>query len=108
MRLGVDIGGTKTAAVILGLDGDVLAQASAASGRGAADVVAQATRVATEALAQVDGAPALESAGACMPGLVDPVAGTVRHAVNLDVEHLDLAAERSGQRWASPWLSRTT
>jgi predicted NBD/HSP70 family sugar kinase len=93
VRLGVDIGGTKTAAVVLGVDGEVLAQASAASGRGAVDVVAQATRVATEALARVDGATSLSSAGACMPGLVDPVAGTVRHAVNLDVEHLDLAAE---------------
>lgn len=31
--------------------------------------------------------------GACMPGLVDPVRGRVRHAVNLEVESLDLAGE---------------
>ena len=96
MRLGVDIGGTTTEAVVLGADGEVLAQASAASGRGASEVVAQARRVATQALAAVGGAPALATAGACMPGLVDPVAGTVRHAVNLDVEHLDLAADLGG------------
>jgi predicted NBD/HSP70 family sugar kinase len=89
----VDIGGSKTAAVVLGVDGEVLASATAASGRGAADVVAQATHIARRAMAEVGGPTAITSAGACIPGLVDPSAGTVRHAVNLDVEHLDLAAE---------------
>lgn len=93
MRLGVDIGGSKTAAVVLGADGELLASATAPSGRGAADVVAQATHIARLAMAEVGGPTAITSAGACIPGLVDPVAGTVRHAVNLDVEHLDLAVD---------------
>ncbi len=93
MRLGVDIGGTKTAAVVLGGDGSVLALATTPSGRGAADVVAQAVRVARLAMAEAGGAAAVTSAGACIPGLVDPVLGTVRHAVNLDVDTLALADE---------------
>ena len=35
----------------------------------------------------------LDSIGACMPGLVDPSTGVVRHAVNLGVETLNLAEE---------------
>ncbi|MGD9955310.1 MAG: ROK family protein [Candidatus Nanopelagicales bacterium] len=93
MRLGVDIGGSKTASVVLGEGGEVLASATAPSGRGPADVVAQATHIARLAMAEVGGPGAITSVGACIPGLVDTAAGTVRHAVNLDVEHLDLAAE---------------
>ncbi len=96
MRLGVDIGGTKTAAVVLGDDGEVLATATAPSGRGAADVVAQATHIARLAMAEMGGPAAITAAGACIPGLVDPAAGTVRHAVNLEVEHLDLARDLGG------------
>ena len=35
MRLGIDIGGTKTAALVLDASGEVVAHVSAASGRGA-------------------------------------------------------------------------
>ncbi|MBI1376819.1 MAG: ROK family protein [Frankiales bacterium] len=90
MRLGVDIGGTKTAAVVLGDDGEVRASATAPSGRGADDVVARAVDLALRVLESA-GPDGVRAAGACIPGLVDPVAGTVRHAVNLDVEELDLA-----------------
>jgi len=93
MRLGVDIGGSKTASVVLGADGEVLASATAPSGRGPAEVVAQATHIARLAMGEVGGPGAITSVGACIPGLVDTAAGTVRHAVNLDVESLDLAAE---------------
>jgi predicted NBD/HSP70 family sugar kinase len=93
MRLGVDIGGTKTAAVVLGPSGDVQAAATAPSGRGPRDVVSQAAHVAHLAMAQVGGPAAVTSVGVCIPGLVDPATGTVRHAVNLDVEELDLRSE---------------
>ncbi len=93
MRLGIDIGGTKTQAVVLGSTGDVLGSATAASGRGACDVVAQAAHVARLAMTPVGGRPAITSVGACIPGLVDRGLGTVRHAVNLDVEVLDLRAD---------------
>lgn len=92
MRLGIDIGGTKTAVLVLASDDAVVASSSAPSGRGPADVVAQAAHLAHRVIAEAGGRAAITSVGACIPGLVDPVAGTVRHAVNLDVDELDLAA----------------
>jgi len=94
-RLGIDIGGTKTA-VVLVADGSVRAMRSAPSGRGASGVVDVAVRLAGEVLApRPRGAADVVSVGACMPGLVDPVSGVARHAVNLEVESLDLAGELS-------------
>lgn len=99
MKLGIDIGGTKTAAVILRADGSVAALHTAESGYGPAEVIDIATALARTALEQV----AAECAdnpelfgefpvrvGACMPGLVDPATGAVRHAVNLGVASMDL------------------
>jgi predicted NBD/HSP70 family sugar kinase len=91
VKLGIDIGGTKTAAVVLDDDGTVVATATAPSGRGNDDVVAQAAHQARLVVAKVGGPSTVTSAGACIPGLVDIGAGTVRHAVNLDVDELDLA-----------------
>ncbi|MGW5240581.1 ROK family protein [Monashia sp. NPDC004114] len=106
VRLGIDIGGTKTAAALVDSDGTVVASRSAPSGRGPAEVVEVAVRQARELLdeagarsasrdiAGVGGAsPRPVAVGACMPGLVDPATGRVRHAVNLGVESLDLAGE---------------
>lgn len=107
MRLGLDIGGTKTAAAILNGDGSVAALHTAPSGHGPGEVVAVAAMLAKAAIAEAcpvpvaaagapghvtvpGGSPALASAGACMPGLVDPASGMVRHAVNLGVEAMDL------------------
>jgi predicted NBD/HSP70 family sugar kinase len=104
-RLGIDIGGTKTAAALVDGDGTVLATRSAPSGRGPKEVVHVAVRLARELLdagegpdlsgdiAGVGAEPAPRLVGACMPGLVDPRTGSVRHAVNLGVESLDLAGE---------------
>ena len=92
MRLGIDIGGTKTHAVLL--DGDVVvASDEAPSGRGPQDVVAVAAELGRRVLASSRGAggdPLVEGAGVCVPGLVDPATGTVRQAVNLGVEELVL------------------
>ena len=122
MRLGLDIGGTKTAAAILHDDGSVAALHTAPSGHGPGEVVAVASMLAKAAIAEVSAArfavagfaaagtarsigpdtatatarPTLTRgdlpvrAGACMPGLVDPASGMVRHAVNLGVDSMDL------------------
>ncbi len=92
MRLGIDIGGTKTAALVLDASGEVLAHVTAPSGRGRDGVMTTALGVAGRAVDVVGGWTALHHVGVCMPGLVDPVTGWARHAVNLDVDALDLAS----------------
>lgn len=91
MRLGIDIGGTKTAALVLDDDGRVVAQRSVPSGRGPRQTMAVAVGVADEVVEAVGGWSAIGNLGACMPGLVDRQSGWARHAVNLDVGALDLA-----------------
>jgi predicted NBD/HSP70 family sugar kinase len=96
-RLGIDIGGTKTAAALVDPNDEVVVARSAPSGRGPELVVGTAVRLAREVL-DAAGVTAASgeievSVGACMPGLVDPATGFVRHAVNLGVEFLDLAGK---------------
>ncbi len=91
MRLGIDIGGTKTAALVLDGADSVVARASSPSGRGNTQTLATAVAVADEAVAAAGGWPLVDHVGACMPGLVDPATGIARHAVNLGVHALDLA-----------------
>ena len=80
MRLGIDIGGTKTAALVLDDAGAVVARASAPSGRGNTGTLATAVAVADEAVATAGGWSLVDHVGACMPGLVDPATGIARHA----------------------------
>jgi glucokinase len=91
VRLGIDIGGTKTAALVLDDDGQVVAHVAAPSGQGNAQTLARAADVAGRAATVVGGWSAIDHLGACMPGLVDPDTGWARHAVNLSVSALDLA-----------------
>ena len=91
MRVGIDIGGTKTAALVLDDEGATVAHVSAPSGRGATRVLATAVDVADRAASAVGGWSAVEHVGACMPGLVDPLTGWARHAVHLGVGSIDLA-----------------
>ena len=99
MRVGIDIGGTKTAVVVVDGEGNAVALRQARSGRGA-DVVAVAARTAEEAIRAAGATGLVESVGACVPGVVDVERGRVRHAVHLDVEELalgDLLSARLGQ-----------
>ena len=91
MRLGLDIGGTKTSAVVLNDDGSLAVQRTVPSGYGSTDVLRVATSLAQTAA--IEAGQGLDFIGACMPGLVDPGTGVVRHAVNLGVTFLDLAGE---------------
>ncbi len=91
VRLGIDIGGTKTAALVLDDDATVVARAASPSGWGNTSTLATAVAVADEAVAAAGGWDVVDHVGACMPGLVDPETGTARHAVNLGVQLLDLA-----------------
>ena len=91
MRLGIDIGGTKTAALVLDESGGIVAQVAAPSGRGNVQVLDTAVSVADRAAALVGGWGHIGHVGACMPGLVDRQTGWARHAVNLGVHAVDLA-----------------
>jgi predicted NBD/HSP70 family sugar kinase len=94
MRVGVDIGGTKTEAVVLTADGTIAAQLRLPTGFGPESVVASTVLAVTDAVnAAGVGLTELESVGVGIPGAVDAQLGRVSHALNLGVESLDLGAE---------------
>lgn len=96
MRIGLDIGGTKTDAVVIDEAGTVIERRRFATGRGPEQVVATAVRGVTELAALAGVAPhEVASIGVGIPGQVDRRAGRVHHAVNLDVEELELGRELS-------------
>ncbi|MDR5698282.1 ROK family protein [Agromyces aerolatus] len=100
MRLGIDIGGTKTAAVLVGVDGELSEQVRLPTGFGADAVVAAALNAVARmsAIAGVD-ARSFASIGVGIPGAVDSRTGRVEHAVNLGLDGLDLGdriADRLG------------
>lgn len=91
MRLGIDIGGTKTAAVLVGADGALSELVRMPTGFGADEVVATALS-AVERMSALAGvaASAFGSIGIGIPGAVDGRTGRVAHAVNLGLDGLDL------------------
>jgi glucokinase len=100
LRVGLDIGGTKTLGVIVAADGAVVAQAREATVAGADGVLATATTVLDRLAATLDGALPTH-VGIGFPGLVDHERGAVSHAVNLGLggDWLPLAdrlADRTG------------
>ncbi|MFB6609909.1 ROK family protein [Agromyces sp. NPDC056379] len=96
MRLGIDIGGTKTAAVAIDADGELSDQVRMPTGFGAEAVVATALRT-VERMSEVAGvrAASFTSIGIGIPGAVDSATGRVEHAVNLGLEGLDLGRRLS-------------
>lgn len=87
MRIGLDIGGTKTDAVLVGAGNHVHRAFRYATGRGADAVVDTIVR----AVADLVGDERADAIGIGIPGVVDTTSGHVFHAVNLDIEELDLA-----------------
>jgi glucokinase len=94
LRVGIDIGGTKTDAVALRADGSIAHEVHLATGFGAESVLETVVAAVTE-LSRLSGASAdgFASIGIGIPGAVDPASGRVAHAVNLGLEGLDLGAE---------------
>lgn len=92
--MGVDIGGTKTDAVVLAENGAVAHRLRLPTGFGAAAVIGTAWA----AVLRLGEAAGIEprrftSIGIGIPGAVDATSGRVSHAVNLGLEHLELGAE---------------
>lgn len=98
LHIGVDIGGTKTDAVVIDGRGAMVQQLRMGTGYGPDGVLQTAvdavTRVAALAGIRIDQAASI---GIGVPGRVDSAAGRVAHAVNLGVEGLDLGAELSAR-----------
>ncbi|MFD4960884.1 ROK family protein [Microbacterium sp. NPDC058389] len=93
MKVGLDVGGTKTDAVAVDDAGAIVGRLRMPTGWGP-DAVGQTVVDAVRALgtdAGVDLA-AIRSVGVGIPGQIEPGTGRVVHAVNLGVESLDLAA----------------
>ena len=89
MRLGVDIGGTKTD-VVLVHSGAIVARHRTESGFGPEEVVAAASRAVDTVLAEAGVAwDRVETVGIGVPGGVAD--GVVTYALNLGLERLDLA-----------------
>ena len=92
MRVGLDVGGTKTDAVAVDESGGIAGRVRLATGWGP-DAVARTVVDAVAALAAQTGFAVadIRSVGVGMPGQVEPGTARVSHAVNLGVERLDLA-----------------
>ncbi|WP_159806866.1 ROK family protein [Cellulomonas citrea] len=99
LRVGLDIGGTKTQAVLLDEAGAVLATARTPTVHGVAGVLDAAVTTVDRVLA-VAGQVWPGSVGVGLPGVVDAEAGRVEHAVNLGIDEpvalAALLAERLG------------
>lgn len=98
IRVGLDIGGTKTDAVALDARGEMIGRIRRASGYGAdavvADVVDSVRELGTEFGFAIDD---VVGVGVGIPGVVDTDRGLVLHAVNLGVTSLELAALASAR-----------
>lgn len=98
VRIGLDIGGTKTDAVAIADDGEIIARIRRASGHGDDQVVADTVDSVHELRAEAGfDLGDVSSVGVGIPGLVDAASGRVLHAVNLGVESLELAVLAGAQ-----------
>lgn len=98
LRVGIDIGGTKTDAVAITPEGRVAEQLRLPTGFGSSAVVETAVAAVTELAtrAGLDTAT-FHSIGIGIPGAVDNGTGRVSHAVNLGFDGLDLGVELSAR-----------
>lgn len=91
IRIGMDVGGTKTEGVAVDAQGTILARLRRPTQWGPDAVIAGIVET-TRALAAEAGFAAsdIASVGVGVPGLVDATEGRVLHAVNLGVESLEI------------------
>lgn len=93
MKVGLDVGGTKTDAVAVDAGGEIVGRVRLATGWGS-DAVTATVLAAVDALGAEAGVDvsAVTSVGIGIPGQIEPGTGRVVHAVNLGVDELDLVA----------------
>ncbi|AZC13389.1 ROK family protein [Microbacterium sp. ABRD28] len=90
MRVGLDVGGTKTEAVALDDEGSVVARVRRPTAFGPDGVIASILAAVEEVGTHAGGLAT--SVGIGMPGQIVPGSGVISHAVNLGVRSLDVAA----------------
>jgi glucokinase len=94
VRVGVDVGGTKTDAVAVDAAGTVLGEIRLPTGFGADAVLASTVEAVTVLADRLGVQPRdFSSLGIGIPGSVDSGTGRVTHAVNLGLEGLELGSE---------------
>jgi len=94
VRVGVDIGGTKTEAVAIDDAGLVIDEVRVPTGFGGDAVIASTVDAVTGLADRLGTSPAEFGAiGVGVPGAVDPASGRVAHAVNLGLDGLALGDE---------------
>ncbi|MDT0156496.1 ROK family protein [Microbacterium sp. ARD32] len=91
VRIGLDVGGTKTAGIALDEYGATRATVRIGTEWGADGVIAGVLEAVMALRAELPPLTAVESIGIGIPGLVDAESGRVLHAVNLGVQSLDVA-----------------
>jgi predicted NBD/HSP70 family sugar kinase len=102
VRVGVDIGGTKTDAVVLDSAGAVAHALRVPTGWGDDEVLATATSAVQHLASEAGVSPSsFDSIGVGIPGAVDAEHGIVTHARNLGVSQLDLGGLLSRNLGAS-------
>ncbi|RLP75493.1 ROK family protein [Mycetocola tolaasinivorans] len=98
MRLGIDVGGTKTAAVILDDNDAVVAELIRPTGYGRDEVLASVVESSVELAGRVGiTADRFDSIGIGIPGAVNSATGRVEHAVNLGLDGFELGTEAAAQ-----------
>ena len=92
LRVGVDIGGSKVAVLVVDADGDVRARRHVPAASAEPDeAIAQIAAVIRDAVAEAGATMAdVEAVGLGVPGRVDRASGDVTFAVNLGWQHLPL------------------
>ena len=85
VRVGLDIGGTKTAALVADGTGPLVEVTRPTDVASPARLVAGIVATVRQALGQLEPGRQLLAVGAGVPGLIDPAGGTVRMAVNLNL-----------------------
>ncbi len=85
VRVGLDIGGTKTAALVANETGPLVEVTRPTDVASPDRLVAGIVATVRQALGQLEPGHHLLAVGAGVPGLVDPTGGTVRMAVNLNL-----------------------
>ena len=80
MRIGIDLGGTKTEAIVLGEDGEILVRRRIDSPRGAYDATVRAIKELVDAVATETGCGMDATVGVGIPGAISPITGLVKNA----------------------------